>query len=67
MKALNRLDMMSFLRSIVKSKLIGSPPGYVGYDESGNITKLLPPTLYFVLFDEKKKLILKFLMFCFKY
>jgi ATP-dependent Clp protease ATP-binding subunit ClpC len=55
-EAMIRLDMSEFMESHTVSKLIGSPPGYVGYDEGGQLTEAVrrkPYTL--VLFDEIEK------------
>lgn len=51
-----RLDMSEFMESQSSSKLIGSPPGFVGYDEGGNFTELVRRKPYSViLFDEVEK------------
>ncbi len=55
-EAMIRLDMSEFMERHTVSKLIGSPPGYVGYDEGGQLTEAVrrrPYTL--VLFDEVEK------------
>ena len=50
------------------SKLIGSPPGYVGHDEAGQLTEAVRHRPYAViLFDEIEKLIQKFLICFYKY
>ncbi len=55
-KALVRLDMSEFIESHSVSKLIGSPPGYVGYDEGGQLTEKIRRRPYSVmLFDEIEK------------
>lgn len=55
-KALIRVDMSEFSERHSVSKLIGSPPGYVGYDESGNLTEAVRHRPYsVVLFDEVEK------------
>ncbi len=55
-KALIRVDMSEFSEKHSISKLIGSPPGYVGYDESGNLTEAVRHRPYsVVLFDEVEK------------
>ena len=54
--AMVRLDMSEFMERHTVSKLIGSPPGYVGYSEGGQLTEAVrrrPYTL--VLFDEVEK------------
>jgi ATP-dependent Clp protease ATP-binding subunit ClpB len=55
-KALIRVDMSEYTERHSVSKLIGSPPGYVGYDESGNLTESVRHRPYsVVLFDEIEK------------
>jgi len=55
-KALIRVDMSEYTERHSVSKLIGSPPGYVGYDESGNLTEAVRHRPYSViLFDEVEK------------
>jgi ATP-dependent Clp protease ATP-binding subunit ClpB len=55
-KALIRVDMSEYGERHSVSKLIGSPPGYVGYDESGNLTEAVKHRPYsVVLFDEVEK------------
>ncbi len=54
--AMIRLDMSEFMESHTVSKLIGSPPGYIGYDEGGQLTEAVRRTPYAViLFDEVEK------------
>ncbi|MEA5551717.1 ATP-dependent Clp protease ATP-binding subunit [Anabaena cylindrica UHCC 0172] len=51
-----RLDMSEYMESHNVSKLIGSPPGYVGYDEGGQLTEAVRRKPYtVVLFDEIEK------------
>ncbi len=51
-----RLDMSEFMESHSVSKLIGSPPGYVGYDEGGQLTEVIRRNPYsIILFDEIEK------------
>ena len=51
-----RIDMSEFMESHSVSKLIGSPPGYVGYDEGGQLTEAIRRRPYsVVLFDEIEK------------
>ena len=51
-----RLDMSEFMERHTVSKLIGSPPGYVGYDEGGQLTEAVRRRPYtVVLFDEIEK------------
>ncbi|OGI81907.1 ATP-dependent chaperone ClpB [Candidatus Nomurabacteria bacterium RIFCSPHIGHO2_02_FULL_42_24] len=55
-KALIRVDMSEYMEKHSVSKLIGSPPGYVGYDESGQLTEAVRHRPYSViLFDEIEK------------
>ena len=55
-KSLIRVDMSEFMERHAVSKLIGSPPGYVGYEEGGNLTELVRHRPYAVLlFDEIEK------------
>jgi ATP-dependent Clp protease ATP-binding subunit ClpB len=55
-RALIRVDMSEFMESHSVSKLIGSPPGYVGYEEGGNLTEMVRHRPYsIVLFDEIEK------------
>ena len=54
--ALIRLDMSEFMEKHTVSRLIGSPPGYVGYDEAGQLTEKIRRKPYsVVLFDEIEK------------
>jgi ATP-dependent Clp protease ATP-binding subunit ClpC len=55
-EAMVRLDMSEYMESHNVSKLIGSPPGYVGYDEGGQLTEAVRRKPYTVLlFDEIEK------------
>jgi len=55
-KALVRVDMSEFMEKHSVSKLIGSPPGYVGYEEGGNLTETIRHRPYsLILFDEIEK------------
>ncbi len=54
--AIIRLDMSEYMEQHSVSKLIGSPPGYVGYDEAGYLTEKVRRNPYsIVLFDEIEK------------
>ena len=54
--SLIRLDMSEYMEKHTVSKLIGSPPGYVGYDEAGQLTEKIRRRPYsIVLFDEIEK------------
>ncbi|MEK7531569.1 MAG: AAA family ATPase [Patescibacteria group bacterium] len=55
-KALIRVDMSEFMERHAVSKIIGSPPGYVGHEEGGQLTELVRHRPYSViLFDEIEK------------
>lgn len=55
-KALVRVDMSEYMERHSVSKLLGSPPGYVGYEESGQLTEAIRHRPYSViLFDEIEK------------
>ncbi len=55
-KALIRVDMSEYMEKHSISKLIGSPPGYVGYEESGQLTEAVRHRPYsIILFDEIEK------------
>ncbi|MEC4892773.1 MAG: ATP-dependent Clp protease ATP-binding subunit [Oscillatoria sp. PMC 1051.18] len=55
-EAMIRLDMSEFMEPHTISKLIGSPPGYIGYDEGGQLTEAVRRRPYTVLlFDEIEK------------
>ena len=54
--ALITFDMSEFMEKFAVSKLVGAPPGYVGYDEGGELTKAVRRRPYsVVLFDEIEK------------
>ena len=51
-----RVDMSEYMEKHSVSKLIGSPPGYVGYDEGGQLTEIIRKKPYsLILFDEIEK------------
>ena len=55
-KAMVRIDMSEYMEKHAVSRLIGSPPGYVGYDEGGQLTEAVRRNPYSViLFDEIEK------------
>ncbi|MBI4224926.1 MAG: AAA family ATPase [Candidatus Sungbacteria bacterium] len=55
-KALIRIDMSEYMERHTAAKFIGSPPGYVGYEEGGQLTELVKHRPYSViLFDEIEK------------
>ena len=54
--AMIRLDMSEYIEQYTVSKLIGSPPGYVGYDEGGQLTEMVRKKPYsIILLDEIEK------------
>lgn len=55
-KSLVRLDMSEYMERHSMSKMVGSPPGYVGYEEAGQLTEMIRRHPYaVVLFDEIEK------------
>ena len=55
-KALTRIDMSEYMEKHAVSRLIGAPPGYVGYDQGGQLTEVVRRRPYsVVLFDEIEK------------
>jgi len=55
-KALVRVDMSEYMERHAVSRLIGSPPGYVGYEEGGQLTEIVRHRPYsLILFDEIEK------------
>ncbi|MBR0160952.1 MAG: ATP-dependent Clp protease ATP-binding subunit, partial [Oscillospiraceae bacterium] len=55
-ESLIRLDMSEFMEKFAVSRIIGSPPGYVGYDEAGQLTEKIRRRPYsVVIFDEIEK------------
>uniref|UniRef100_UPI0007519925 ATP-dependent Clp protease ATP-binding subunit n=3 Tax=Treponema endosymbiont of Eucomonympha sp. TaxID=1580831 RepID=UPI0007519925 len=55
-RALTRIDMSEYMEKFAVSRLIGAPPGYVGYDEGGQLTEAVRRRPYgVVLFDEIEK------------
>ena len=55
-KSLTRIDMSEYMEKFSVSRLIGAPPGYVGYDEGGQLTEAVRRRPYSViLFDEIEK------------
>src|SRR5690606_18551762 len=54
--ALVRIDMSEYMEKFSTSRLVGAPPGYVGYDEGGQLTEAVRRRPYqVVLFDEIEK------------
>ena len=63
-----RIDMSEYMEKFSVSRLIGAPPGYVGYEEGGQLTEAVRRKPYcVVLFDEIEKLIRMYLTSCFRY
>ena len=63
-----RVDMSEYMESHSTSKLIGSPPGYVGYDDAGQLTEKVKRNPYsIILFDEIEKHTLMCLIYYFKF
>lgn len=55
-KALVRIDMSEYMEKHAVSRMIGSPPGYVGYEEGGQLTEIVRHRPYsLILFDEVEK------------
>jgi len=55
-QAMVRIDMSEYMEKIAVSRLIGAPPGYVGYEEGGQLTEAVRRRPYqIVLFDEFEK------------
>jgi ATP-dependent Clp protease ATP-binding subunit ClpB len=55
-KALTRIDMSEYMEKFAVSRMIGAPPGYVGYEEGGQLTEAVRRRPYSViLFDEIEK------------
>ena len=55
-KAVTRIDMSEYMEKHTVSRLIGAPPGYVGYEEGGQLTEAVRRRPYSViLFDEIEK------------
>ena len=55
-KALTRIDMSEYMEKFAVSRLVGAPPGYVGYEEGGQLTEAVRRRPYsVVLFDELEK------------
>src|SRR4029077_14784162 len=54
--ALTRIDMSEYMEKFAVSRLVGEPPGYVGYEEGGQLTEAVRRRPYsVVLFDEIEK------------
>ncbi|MBE8415581.1 AAA family ATPase, partial [Leptospira borgpetersenii] len=54
--AMHRIDMSEYMEAHSVARLIGAPPGYVGYDEGGQLTEAVRRRPYsLILFDEVEK------------
>ena len=63
-----RIDMSEYMEGHSTSKLIGAPPGYVGYDDAGQLTEKVKRKPYsIILLDESKKLIQMYLIYFYKF
>ena len=63
-----RIDMSEYMEKYSVSRLIGAPPGYVGYEEGGQLTEAVRRKPYsVVLFDEIEKHIRMYSMYFFRY
>ncbi len=59
-----RIDMSEYMERFAVSRLVGAPPGYVGYEEGGQLTEQVRRNPYCLFFSTKlKKRIQKFLTF----
>ena len=66
-KALTRIDMSEYMEKFSVTRLIGAPPGYVGYDEGGQLTEAVRRRPYSViLFDEIERLTLMYSTYFFR-
>ena len=67
-QAMVRIDMSEFMEKHSVARLLGAPPGYVGYDEGGSLTEAVRRRPYqVILLDEVEKPIRMFLMCCCRY
>lgn len=65
---MTRIDMSEYQEKFSATRLIGAPPGYVGYDEGGQLTEAIRRKPYsVVLFDEIEKLIRMYSISCCRY
>ena len=65
--SLIRIDMSEYQEKFTSSRLFGAPPGYVGYEEGGQLTERVRRRPYsVVLFDEIEKAHLTYSIFCYK-
>ena len=64
--SLVRVDMSEFMEKYSTSRLIGSPPGYVGYDEGGQLTEKIRSKPYSVILLDEVELIQMSSIFSYK-
>lgn len=65
--ALIRIDMSEYMEKFTVSRLVGAPPGYVGYEEGGQLTEKVRRKPYsIVLLDEIEKRIPMYSTYCCK-
>ena len=65
--ALIRIDMSEYMEKFTVSRLVGVPPGYVGYEEGGQLTEKVRRKPYsIVLLDEIEKHIRMYSISCFR-
>ena len=66
-RMMTRIDMSEYQEKFSVTRLIGAPPGYVGYEEGGQLTEAIRRKPYsVVLFDEIERPIPMCSMYCFK-
>ncbi len=66
--ALIRIDMSEYMEKFAVSRLIGAPPGYVGYEEGGQLTEKVRRKPYsIVLLDEIEKHIQMYFIYYYRY
>ncbi len=67
-RKLIRIDMSEYMEKHAVARLIGAPPGYVGYEEGGQLTEAVRKQPFsVVLFDEIEKAHLMYLIFFYKF
>ena len=63
--SLIRIDMSEYMEKFAVTRLVGSPPGYIGYEEGGHLKKKKKTLLH--LLDEVEKVILMYSIYYFKF
>ena len=67
-ESLLRIDMSEYMEKHAVSRLVGAPPGYVGYEEGGTLTEAVRRRPYrVILFDEVEKVTLRFFICFYKF